>query len=99
MSVVYSVLEVWTQQVRGNQRRQYCHEAYSRLRGGGKIIVFTVKIRCHKNLDVADELNSASIDLADNNLNFELKGINCVHDEAGLMVLMTYNTMREEYTE
>ena len=43
------------------------------VQGGGgkfKIIVFTVKIRCHKDLDVADELDSASIDLADDNLNF-----------------------------
>ena len=39
------------------------------------------------------------IDLADNNLNFELKGIKCAHNEADLMALMTYNAMGEEYTE
>ena len=72
------------------------------VRGGGgkfKIIVFAVKIRCHKDLDVADELDSASIDLADDNLNFELKGIKCAHNESDLMALMTYNAVGEEYNE
>ena len=50
-------------------------------------------------MDVADELDSASIDLADGNLNFELKGVTCAHDEANLMALMTYNAMDKEYTE
>ena len=58
-----------------------------------------VKIRCHKDLDVADELNSASIDLTDDNLNFELKGIECAHNESDLIALMTYTTMGEEYFE
>ena len=58
-----------------------------------------VKIHCNKNLDVADELDSASIDLADDSLNFELKGIKCAHDKADLMALMTYNAMGEECTE
>ena len=68
---------------------------------GGKfrIITFTVKICCHKDMNVADELDSASIDLADDNLHFKLKGIKCAHNEADLMALITYNAMGKEYTE
>ena len=72
------------------------------VQGGGgkfKIVVFTVKIRCHKDLDAADELDEASIDLADDNINFEVKGIKCAHDESDLMALMTYNAMGEEFTK
>jgi hypothetical protein len=50
-------------------------------------------------MDVAEELASASIDLTEANLNFELKGIKYAHNEAHLMALMTYNAMGEEYTE
>ena len=60
--------------------------------GGGwkfRLITFTVKVRCHKDMDVADELDSASIELSDDNLNFKLKGIKYAHDKKDLMTLMT----------
>ena len=38
------------------------------------------------------------MDLADDNLNFKLKGIKCAHGKADLMTLMTYNAMGKEYT-
>ena len=57
------------------------------------MITFTVKIRYHKDLDVADELYNASLDLADDTLNFRLKGIKCAHDKQDPMALMTYNTL------
>ena len=79
--------------LRRDPRRQHPHEARSQRRGGVKIITFTVKIRCHKDMDVADELDSASIDLADDNLNSKLKGIKCAYDETDLMALMTYSAM------
>ena len=50
-------------------------------------------------MDVADKLDSASIDLADDNLNFELKSIKCAYNENHLMALMTYIVMDKEYTE
>ena len=46
-----------------------------------------------------EELDSASIDLADDNLSFKLKGIKCAHNKADLMALITYNAMGKEYTE
>ena len=69
--------------------------------GGEKfrIIIFTVKICCHKDMDVADELDSASMDLSDDNLNFKLKGIKCAYGKKDLMALMTYTAMSEKYTE
>ena len=69
--------------------------------GGGKfkLITFTIKLRCPKGTDVTQELNTASIDLADNDLNFELKSIKCTHDAKDLVALMTYNAMGKEYTE
>ena len=70
--------------------------------GGGakfKLVTFTVKIRCHKDMDVAEQLYSTSIDLADAILKFELKGITCAHNETDLMALMTYSAIGKEYTE
>ena len=58
-----------------------------------------VKIRCHKDTEVADKLDSASINLADDNLNFELKGIKYAYDQKDMIALMTHNAMDEEYTE
>ena len=47
-------------------------------------------------MDVVEELDSASIDLADDNLNFELKGIKCAHNKADLMALMAYKAYTEQ---
>ena len=66
--------------------------------GKFKLTTFTVKILCHKDMDVTEEMNSASINLAGDNLKFELKDIKCAHNERDLMALITYNTMGEEYT-
>ena len=63
-----------------------------------RIITFTVKTRCHKDMDVVDELDSASIYLLHDNLHFELNGSKHAYYKTDLMTLMTYNTMGEEYT-
>ena len=69
-----------------------------RDRGGKfKLGTFKVKIRCHKDMDVAEELNIASIDLAGNNLKFERKGIKCTYNKTDLMALMTYHAIGKEY--
>ena len=63
------------------------------------MITFISKTRCHKDMDVAGKLDSASIDLANDNLNFELKNIKCDHDGKDLMALMTYNVMGKRTQE
>ena len=50
-------------------------------------------------MDVAEEVDIALIDLADDNLHFELKGITYAHNKTDLITLMTHNTMNREYTE
>ena len=59
--------------------------------GGGKfnLLTFTVNIRCPKRMNVAEELDSAYIDLTDNDLNFKLKIIKFAHNKKNLVALMT----------
>ena len=66
-------------------------------RGGKfKLITFNVKFCCQKGMNIAEELNSASINLANDNLNFELKSTKCAQDAKDLVALMTYNVMGAE---
>ena len=63
-----------------------------RVHGSGgkfKTITFTVKIRCSKGMDVTEELDKASVDLSDDNLNFKLKSIKCARNAKELMAVMT----------
>ena len=50
-------------------------------------------------MDVASRLDSASIDLADDNLTMEVKKIDCAHDKNDIMVLMSYIALGEEFSQ
>ena len=69
--------------------------------GGGKFrrLKFTVRVRCPTAMDVGERLDSASIDLADDDLTMEVKNIACAHDKSNIIVLMSYTALGDEYSQ
>ena len=69
----------------------------TKVRIKSKIVTFTLIVSTPANFDLKDHLTGVSINLEDDDLNFEEKSLKCLEDKDNFIVLFGYSLLGLEY--
>ena len=69
----------------------------AKVRSKSKIVEFTAIVSTPANFDLQDHLTGVSIDLEDDDMNFEEKSLKCLEVKDNFIVLFGYTALGLEY--